>query len=44
MDNELPVLTNHHAKYFTHELTKRCASDSLEKLASDTFCEIDSFV
>lgn len=27
-------LTNYHAKYFAHELTKRCASDSVEKLAS----------
>jgi len=27
------VLTDYHAKYFAHELTKRCASDSLEKLA-----------
>ncbi len=26
-------LTDYHAKYFAHELTKRCASDSLEKLA-----------
>jgi len=26
-------LTNYHAKYFAHELTKRCSSDSLEKLA-----------
>jgi hypothetical protein len=25
-------LTDYHAKYFAHELTKRCASDSLEKL------------
>src|SRR5262247_411791 len=25
--------TDYHAKYFAHELTKRCASDSLEKLA-----------
>jgi hypothetical protein len=24
---------DYHAKYFAHELTKRCASDSLEKLA-----------
>lgn len=28
------MLTNYHAKYFAHELTKRCASDSLEKLSS----------
>ncbi len=27
-------LTPYHAKYFAHELTKRCPSDSLEKLAS----------
>ena len=27
------VLTDYHAKYFAHELTKRCASDSMEKLA-----------
>jgi ERCC4-related helicase len=27
------TLTDYHAKYFAHELTKRCASDSLEKLA-----------
>ena len=26
-------LTHYHAKYFAHELTKRCASDSVEKLA-----------
>src|SRR5918996_4904330 len=25
--------TDFHAKYFAHELTKRCASDSVEKLA-----------
>src|SRR2546430_1574910 len=25
--------TNYHAKYFAHELTKRCSSDSMEKLA-----------
>jgi SNF2 family DNA or RNA helicase len=31
--NELQ-LTDYHAKYFAHELTKRCASDSVEKLAS----------
>lgn len=29
---EMP--TPHHAKYFAHELTKRCPSDSIEKLAS----------
>ncbi len=27
-------LTDYHAKYFAHELTKRCPSDSAEKLAS----------
>jgi len=27
-------ITDYHAKYFAHELTKRCASDSLEKLSS----------
>ena len=26
-------LTDYHAKYFAHELTKRCSSDSIEKLA-----------
>ena len=26
-------LTDYHAKYFAYELTKRCASDSMEKLA-----------
>src|SRR5271156_23996 len=26
-------LTDYHAKYFSYELTKRCSSDSLEKLA-----------
>jgi hypothetical protein len=26
-------LTDYHTKYFAHELTKRCPSDSLEKLA-----------
>jgi len=26
-------LTDYHAKYFAHELTRRCSSDSLEKLA-----------
>jgi superfamily II DNA or RNA helicase len=32
---DTPVdLTSYHAKYFAHELTKRCASDSVEKLAS----------
>lgn len=27
-------LTDYHAKYFAHDLTRRCASDSVEKLAS----------
>ncbi len=27
-------MTQYHAKYFAHELTKRCASDSVEKLAT----------
>ena len=27
-------MTAYHAKYFAHELTKRCASDSVEKLAT----------
>lgn len=27
------MLTQHHAKFFAHELTKRCPSDSIEKLA-----------
>jgi superfamily II DNA or RNA helicase len=30
---EMP-LTDYHAKYLAHELTKRCASDSVEKLAA----------
>ncbi|HEY5743158.1 MAG TPA: hypothetical protein VIS99_11510 [Terrimicrobiaceae bacterium] len=30
---KLTMLTDYHAKYFAHELTKRCSSDSLEKLA-----------
>src|SRR5258707_11873797 len=28
------MCTAYHAKYFAYELTKRCASDSMEKLAS----------
>lgn len=28
------LLTDYHAKYFAYELTKRCPSDSVEKLAS----------
>ena len=27
-------MTDYHAKYFAHELTKRCPSDSMEKLAN----------
>jgi len=27
------MLTDYHTKYFAHDLTKRCASDSIEKLA-----------
>src|SRR5437588_11520031 len=27
-------MTDYHAKYFAHDLTRRCASDSVEKLAS----------
>ncbi len=34
MGSELTNLTFYHAKYFAHELTKRCASDSVEKLAA----------
>ena len=26
-------ITPYHAKYFAYELTKRCASDNIEKLA-----------
>jgi adenine-specific DNA-methyltransferase len=26
--------TDYHSKYFAYELTKRCPSDSVEKLAS----------
>src|SRR5580700_8292621 len=29
-----PALTDYHAKYFAHELTKRSGSDSVEKFAS----------
>ena len=29
----LQMLTPYHAKYFAYELTKRCSSDSMEKLA-----------
>lgn len=31
---DLETLTRCHAKYFAYELTKRCASDSVEKLAA----------
>jgi len=31
---DIVQLTDYHAKYFAYELTKRCASDSVEKLAS----------
>lgn len=34
MGSELTNLTPYHTKFFAHELTKRCPSDSLEKLAS----------
>jgi superfamily II DNA/RNA helicase len=27
------VITDYHAKYYAHELTKRCAADNMEKLA-----------
>src|SRR3989454_9176442 len=27
------MITDYHAKYYAHELTKRCSSDSIEKLA-----------
>lgn len=30
----MKTITSYHAKYFAHELTKRCSSDSLEKLSS----------
>ena len=29
-----PGITPYHAKYFAHELTKRCPSDALEKIAA----------
>jgi hypothetical protein len=32
-DNADRMITDYHAKYFAHELTKRCAPDSAEKLA-----------
>lgn len=37
-------LTDYHAKYLAHELTKRCPSDSVEKLArvlSDVQAQVD---
>ena len=35
------MITVYHAKYFAHDLTRRCASDSVEKLAalSDTLAK-----
>jgi adenine-specific DNA-methyltransferase len=33
-NQNLPKITQYHAKYFTGELTKRCPSDSLEKLSA----------
>ncbi len=30
----MDTITDYHAKYFTHELTKHCSSDNLEKLTS----------
>jgi len=31
--NEYPIsITDYHAKYFVHEVTKRCPSDSIQKL------------
>lgn len=32
--SDMAKFTSYHAKYFAYELTKRCASDSLEKLSS----------
>ena len=38
MPDHAPVkekgITDYHAKYFAHELTRRCASDSVEKLTA----------
>ncbi len=31
--NNFNIITPYHAKYFAHELTKRCSSDNIEKLA-----------
>jgi adenine-specific DNA-methyltransferase len=33
MNSALTRITAYHSKYFAHELTKRCASGSIEKLA-----------
>ncbi len=30
--------TAYHDKYFAHELTKRCSSDNLEKIAASLIC------
>ncbi len=31
--NDYPIsITDYHAKFFVHELTKRCPSDSIQKL------------
>src|SRR6202167_5652028 len=41
MDDQM---TDYHAKYFAYELTKRCASDSIEKLTavlSDAQAQVD---
>jgi SNF2 family DNA or RNA helicase len=38
------MITEYHAKYFAHELTRRCASDNVEKLVavlSDTQAQVD---
>jgi hypothetical protein len=38
-------MTNYHAKYFAYDLTKRCASDNVEKLTavlSDAQAQIPS--
>jgi len=32
-------LTDYHAKYIAHELTRRCASDSVEKLYKAPCCD-----
>ncbi len=33
VEKRVAMITDFHAKYFAHDLTKRCASDNLEKLA-----------